>query len=74
MSLKITGATNILIINLGLEFHKNSLFYHSKAIGKINFFSWFSSWKVKEKIQLGVKKSNLKIFLDILIHHKDIRV
>ncbi len=26
----------------------------------IIFFSWFSQWKVKEKIQLGVKKSNLE--------------
>jgi hypothetical protein len=32
------------------------------------------SYKVKEKIQLGLKKSNLEFFLDILICHKDIGV
>jgi hypothetical protein len=37
-------------------------------------FSSFFYWKVKKKIHLGVKKANLKFFLDILVHHEDIRV
>ncbi len=40
----------------------------------IKFFSSFFYWKVKKKIHVGVKKANLKFYLDIFVYHEDIRV
>ncbi len=34
----------------------------------------FFSWKVNQKIRLGVQKPNIKFYFDIFIRHKDIEV